>query len=421
MKPIVPRRLKSVRISVSGSKSLTHRALLAAGLARGVSVIENGLSCEDTHLTMEALGRLGAVITQGGEKRLHVTGCNGRFRGFSEALYLGNSGTSLRFLTALVVLGKGAYRLTGTERMGRRPLRELMDALRQLGVSIRSLENDGYPPVEVFAGNPLKTTARVDCTKSSQFLSGLLLMAPCTPGGMEIEVTHGPVSRPYVDLTLDVMDAFGVDFQRNGYERFIVPGGQSYRGRVFRVEGDCSQAGYFWAAAAVTGGSVTVTGIDPASRQGDLRLLELLEHMGCSVTRETGGIRVTGGSLHAIEADLSDMPDAVPTLAVTAAYAAGKTRIRGVPHLKGKESDRIDAVVKNLRRMGIHAEAHEDGLTVQGGVSHGAVIDPRNDHRIAMSFAVAGLNTPGVQIENASCVTKSFPDFWNVWDRLGGS
>ncbi len=418
MKPIEPRPITENRITVPGSKSLTHRALLAAGLAHGVSIIDNALSCQDTNLTIQALDRLGVSITQTDENRLQVVGCDGRFRSCRETLDLGNSGTSIRLLTALVVLGEGIYRLTGNNRMKQRPIQELIDGLNQLGVPARSLAENGCPPVEIVAGSHLASRVRLDCRRSSQFLSGLLFMAPCIPAGLEIEVTHGPVSKPYVDLTLEVMEAFGVHSQRIGYDRFIVPGSQHYRSRRFWVEGDCSQAGYFWGAAAISGGTITATGIDPDTRQGDLRIVSLLEEMGCTVVREPDGICVIGGSLHAIEADMSDLPDAVPTIAVVAAYAKGRTVIKGVGHLKGKESDRIDTVVTGLRKMGIEATAHEDGLSIQGGIPHGAVIATQDDHRIAMSFAAAGLKTPGVYIDNDACVGKSFPDFWKIWEGL---
>jgi 3-phosphoshikimate 1-carboxyvinyltransferase len=258
----------------------------------------------------------------------------------------------------------------------------------------------------------------LDCGESSQYLSALLLIAPYTENGIEIEVVRGPVSRPYIDMTLSVMERFGVAVAREGYTYFRVPGKTPYRPGSYRVEPDCSQAGYFWAAAAVTGSPVTVRGIPLDSRQGDLRFLEILESMGCRVARRTAGITVTGGPLSAVDVDMGDIPDLVPTLAVVAAFARGTTVIRNVAHLRVKESDRLSAVSLELGKTGIEAETNDSGISIRGGRPRGAVIDPHGDHRLAMSFAVCGLAAPGIFIENESCVEKSFPEFWKTLEGL---
>jgi 3-phosphoshikimate 1-carboxyvinyltransferase len=253
---------------------------------------------------------------------------------------------------------------------------------------------------------------------SSQFLSSLLLMAPCTPKGMSITVSHGPVSRPYVDMTVEILRRFGIRVERDGYTRFNVNGGQVYRAGDYTVAPDASQAGYFWGAAAITGGSVTVKGISIDSTQGDVRLVRVFERMGCRVNHTSDGITVTGGDLQAVTVDMGDMPDMVPTLAVVAAFAEGTTVIENVSHLKAKESDRLAATCTELNKMGIVAVAENDRLRVTGGAPRGASIETYEDHRIAMSFAMAGLAVPRVRILNPNCVEKSFPNFWEVWESL---
>jgi 3-phosphoshikimate 1-carboxyvinyltransferase len=253
---------------------------------------------------------------------------------------------------------------------------------------------------------------------SSQFLSALLLGAPYTREGLEVQVTHGPVSRPYIDITLDTMAIFGVQAERAGYAWFKVQGGQCYRAVNHAVEPDCSQAGYFWAAAAVTGSTVKVRGTRRNSRQGDIRIVDILEQMGCRVASQADGVAVSGGALSAVDVDMGDVPDAVPTVALVAAYARGRTVIRNVAHLREKESDRLAAVSTGLAQMEVAAGCDAETLWIEGGRPHAAAIDCCNDHRIAMSFAVAGLKTPGVLILDETCVQKSFPGFWETLEGL---
>jgi 3-phosphoshikimate 1-carboxyvinyltransferase len=419
MLTISPRPLKPEhRVSVPGSKSFTHRMLITAALADGASRLENPLHSEDTTLTARALGQLGARIETGSDGAFAVNGTGGRLQACSDPLYLGNSGTSMRLLTAVAALGRGEYRLTGSERMGSRPIAQLIDGLTQIGVPVHSLANTGCPPLSVTGGHLRGGQLSLDCSLSSQYLSALLLIAPYTAEGLDITVSAGPVSRPYIDMTVAVMEDFGVGMAREGYRRFRVAGGRRYRAGRYRVEADASQAGYFWAAAAISGTTVTVRGTAGGSLQGDSRFIELLEAMGCRVAAGAEGITVSGGPLQAITADMGDMPDMVPTLAVVAAFARGTTTIENVAHLKAKESDRIAAVVSELNRMGVSARAGADGLTVTGGQPAGAVIETYDDHRIAMSFALAGLKVPGVVIRDPDCVKKSFPNYWQVFETL---
>jgi 3-phosphoshikimate 1-carboxyvinyltransferase len=409
--------IKSCTVGVPGSKSFSHRMLMAAALSNGGCTVENCLKSDDTRFTIKALEQLGVQI-EDGRQRLSIEGKNGRFDATGEPVFLGNSGTSMRLLTALAALGKGTYVLTGSERMQERPLDDLLDGLGQIHVPVQSLKGNGCPPVAVTGGAVVGGNMRLRCGTSSQYLSAILLIAPCTRRGVEIEVIEGPVSKPYIDMTIHVMEQFGILVERSGYTYFKVAGGQTFQPGRYLVEPDCSQAGYFWAAAAVTGTGVKVQGITLNSLQGDIRLLRLFEAMGCRVQQEEDGLRLTGGALKAIDADMSDMPDMVPTLAVVSAFARGTTRISNVAHLRVKESDRLASVADGLTRMGISANRTDDGLVVEGGQPHGAEIDTYDDHRIAMSFAVAGLVTPGVIIRDERCVEKSFPDFWHVFSKL---
>jgi 3-phosphoshikimate 1-carboxyvinyltransferase len=404
-------------VTVPGSKSYTHRILIATALADGPSTIENTLKSEDTTLTAQALRSWGVSIEER-NGRIDVAGTGGNLTPCKEPVYLANSGTSMRLLTGIAALGKGKTLLTGSKRMQERPIRELLDGLGQIGVTARSVNDTGCPPVEVHGGVCEGGEMALDCRVSSQYLSSVLLMAPYTRQGIRVTLPFGLVSKPYVDMTVDIMNRLGVTVEREAYERFFAPGGQIYKNGGYVVEPDCSQASYFWAAAAITGKRLLVRNIARSSRQGDVHFVDLLERMGCRVTEEREGIAVTGGKLRAIETDMSDMPDVAPTLAVVAAFAEGTTVIRNIAHLKDKECDRIGSVAKELTKMGISVKATDDGLAVQGGRPRGALIDTYNDHRMAMCFSVAGLITKGVVIKDETCVVKSFPNYWEVFEGI---
>ena len=416
---IKPHRIGHCRVSVPGSKSYTHRTLIAAALSDGTCSVRNPLRSQDTLLTLGALEKMGAGVDDRNET-IAIEGLNGRFKPCAEPIYLANSGTSMRLLAGVAALGEGVYTLTGTPRMYHRPIGHLLEALNRLGIAARATQKNGCPPVEIPGGQAMGGPVAINCSVSSQFLSSLLLMAPCTPRGLSITVSHGPVSRPYIDMTVDILNRFGVRVQRDGYARFDIDGGQRYRAGDYAVEPDASQAGYFWGAAAITGGSVTVNGVSAASSQGDVGLAEVFGQMGCRVDRAADGITVTGGRLRAVTVDMADMPDMVPTLAVVAAFADGTTVIENVAHLKAKESDRLASTCSELKKMGIDARAEDDRLVVTGGQPKGADIQTYDDHRLAMSFAMAGLVTPGVRILDPNCVEKSFPAFWQVWESLYG-
>ena len=410
-------KIKDTTVSVPGSKSYTHRILIAEALSDGKCVIDNVLQSEDTLFTIACLKKMGIKV-EAEEGRFYVHGTGGRLQSPKEPMDLGNSGTSMRLLTAVAALGQGRCVLSGTQRMQQRPIQDLLDGLNQLGVIARSVNRNGCPPVEITGGNINGGKVSLDCHISSQFLSALLLVAPFAKESVEILVIRGPVSRPYVDITVSVMETFGATVMRDGYEHFTVPGGQKYQSGAYTVEPDYSQAGYFWAAAAISGAGFKVKKTAIESRQGDVRFTEVLKKMGCEAYDEKDGIRIVGKPLTATTVDMGDMPDIVPTLAVVAAFAKGTTVIENVAHLKDKESDRLSSVARELSKMGIEASATDSGLIIKGGTPHGAEIETYNDHRIAMSFALAGLRVKGVKIKNETCVKKSFPDFWEVFGQL---
>jgi 3-phosphoshikimate 1-carboxyvinyltransferase len=404
-------------VTIPGSKSYTHRALILSSLADGESILIHALRCEDTEHTSQALIKFGVPVFWESDD-VRILGRGGKFKATDERIDVGNSGTSMRFLTALAALKKGIILLDGNERMRKRPIGELLNGLGELGVKAYSQKGDDCPPVIVKSHGLNGGTVRIKGEESSQFLSGLLMVAPYAQRDVNIEVTGSLASKPYVDITLDVMSAFGVGIRNQRYHSFFIKAGQHYLPQKYRIEGDASNASYFFSAAAVCRGRVKVKNLNPATIQGDIGFLEILERMGCRVTRGKDWIEVLGGELRGIEKDMNEMPDLVPTLAVTAAFAQGKTVIQNIGHLRLKESDRIHALVVELSKMGIRTEEGEDWLEIEGGKPHGAEIETYDDHRMAMGFAIAGLVVPGVKIKGERCVDKSFPEFWEVLQRL---
>jgi len=404
-------------ITIPGSKSYTHRAFILSALADGESILISGLRSEDTDYTVQGLMKFGVPISWEGDVA-HVFGKGGELRAPAEVIYVGNSGASMRFLTALSALKDGRTLLDGSERMRKRPIGDLLDSLQMLGARAYSQEGSGYPPVVVESKGLAGGIAKIKGEESSQFLSALLMVAPYSQKDVCLEVTGQLASKPYVDITLDIMSAFGVEVQNEGYHSFLVRAGQSYLPQKYRIEGDASNASYFFSAAAVSRGRLKVRNFNPVSLQGDRGFLDILKKMGCEVILREDGVEVRGRELQGIEIDMNGMPDLVPTLAITAAFAQGKTVIRNVGHLHLKESDRIQALAVELSKMGIRVEEGEDWLRIEGGKPHGAEIESYNDHRIAMSFAVAGLVVPRVKIKGERCVDKSFPEFWEKLQTL---
>lgn len=409
-----------IRVTAPPSKSYTHRALIAAGLAAGESAIERPLHSDDTRITASALRQMGAAFSWE-DDLIRIRGTGGTPRcGPDTVLDMGDSGTSLRLLTTAALLCPEPVVITGSTRMKERPIDGLVTALNRIGGTIRYLGREGFPPVLV-DGTLLGGRVAVDSTVSSQFASSLLLSAPYAASGLDLVIQPGAVSRSYLDVTVDVMQSFGAVVTRDGYERFSVDPARKYSGRSYRVEGDYSSASYFFAMAAVCGGRATVTSLSPTSVQGDRRFLSALAAMGCRISAGEDAITLeSDGKLDGIEADLSSAPDTVQTLCMVAACARTPSRFTGIAHLHYKESDRILAIVRMLRALGGDVSAGTDGsITIRPARLHGGQIDPANDHRTAMSAAVLGLAVGDITINDAGCVSKSFPEFWEILQKEG--
>lgn len=408
-------------VDVPGSKSLTQRALIAASLADGESKLYGVLQSEDTHFSSEALSKMGVSIRKD-EGCWVVKGACGRIEAPEDDIYLGNNGTATRFLTSVAALGTGEFIIDGDDRMHERPIKPLMTALEGWGVDIESIHGTGCPPLSIRGEGIDGGRTTLPEGKSSQYLSSLLLVAPFAREQAVLEVTGEVLSKPYVIMTLHVMHDFGITVEAaTDLSYFSIPTGV-YQARDYHVEGDASSASYFWAAAAVTGGSVTVSNVPVPSLQGDAMLVPLLARMGCNITQEGNGITVEGPDrLEPISIDMGNMPDVVPTLAVVAAFAEGSTEITNIGHLRVKECDRLSGMVTELSRIGAKVEEYPDRMVIhgEGGRNlHGAEIETYSDHRMAMSMAVAGLKVPGIKITGELCVAKSFPDFWERFGLL---
>jgi 3-phosphoshikimate 1-carboxyvinyltransferase len=413
-------------VPVPGSKSLTNRVLVLAALAEGSSRLANALFSDDTAVMVESLQRLGfRVEVDPAAPTMTVHGQGGVIPEGSAELFAGGAGTVARFLTAVACLGRGRYRIDGIPRMRERPIRDLMDALGMLGASVTA--TGGCPPVTVEARGLRGGRAVVRGDVSSQFVSALLMAAPYADGDVEVVVEGRLVGAPYVEMTLAVMEAFGVEVGREGLRRFHIRAGQHYRGREYTVEPDASSAAYFLAAAAITGGRVAIPGLSARSLQADARFADVLEQMGCLVERSPDLTSVRGpgspqgpGVLRGVDVDMRAMSDQTMTLAAIAPFAAGSTRVRGVAHIRHQESDRLAATAAELRRLGQEVEEHGDGLSISPRPVRPAVVQTYGDHRIAMAFAVTGLRAPGIAVADPGCVAKTFPDFFERLEGLRG-
>ncbi len=423
MKLIKTKEIRESIISIPGSKSISHRAIICACLAKGKSIIRNVLKSDDVFYTITGLEKMGAGIREISQNDFEVQGFAGDPQPCDGDIYLGNSGTSMRLLAGIACLGNSAYILSGDKRMCQRPMGGLINALKMAGAEALSLNGDDCPPVQINGNNAIGGEIILDCSKTSQYLSSVLIAGALLNKGLDIKLPSATVSSPYIGLTMDIMEKFKVKAEKIDDMHYYVSGNQQYKAGEFIVEPDLSNASYFWAAGAITGKKIKIKNISRHSLQGDLRFLDILEHMGCRVEYDTDGISVIGRvnqgqNLKGVNVDMSDIPDVVPTLAVIACFAEGKTIISNIAHLREKECDRIDAVVSQLLKMGIKAEQGEDFLSVTGGTPSGAFIETFDDHRIAMAFSIAGIKVPGIQIENEECVGKSFPSFWDVFDAL---
>jgi 3-phosphoshikimate 1-carboxyvinyltransferase len=419
-------------VTVPGSKSITNRALVLAalGCAHGCGgcELEGALFSEDTEVMMAALQRLGLYAARRSGRSTPVIKVfrreeftPGPFAPEAD-LFVGNSGTTIRFLTAMLGLSHGNYRLDGIPRMRERPIADLLDALTQLGVDARSENGNGCPPVVIRANGLRGGEVSVRADVSSQYLSGLLLVAPFAEGETVIRVDGARVSEPYIEMTLDMLQQWGLTFTSEAGPAYRIPGRQRVREIEnyvdYAIEPDASAASYFWAAAAITGGRVTVSGLNRKSLQGDVRFVDVLERMGCRVEECEAGISVHGKPLRGVDVDMNDISDTVMTLGAVACFADGPTAIRNVGHIRHKETDRIAALATELRKLGAEVEERADGLTITPRPLRGCAVDTYNDHRMAMSLALVGLKVPGVVIRDPGCVAKTYPGFWQDLEAL---
>ncbi|HLK60074.1 MAG TPA: 3-phosphoshikimate 1-carboxyvinyltransferase [Chthonomonadaceae bacterium] len=444
--PILPlAQPPDVTVPIPGSKSLTNRALILAALAEGKSTLLGALTSEDTLVMSDSLHRLGFTVDADAEaETITVLGQGGRIPAADAKLFLANSGTSIRFLTAFTALGTGRYRLDGVERMRQRPQQDLLDALNGLGVSARSELSNGCPPliVEPEHGLPGGTT-RLNAEASSQFLTALLMVAPYARQDVTIEI-EGQLRPFYIEITRQMMAQWGVQITRQAESRvpepslplalnqpyvlrppcYHIASGQRYAAQAeYRIEPDASSASYFFAAAALTGGRVTIPGLGSDALQGDVRFAtEVLAEMGCTVTHDNEGLTVVGppdGKLQGVDRDMSAISDTSLTLAALAPFAASPTTVRNIGHARQQECDRIAAVCTELTRLGVEVEERSDGFTIcPARTIQPATLQTYGDHRVAMSFALIGLKVPGIVIDDPACVAKTFPDYWQRLERL---
>ncbi|WP_371756316.1 3-phosphoshikimate 1-carboxyvinyltransferase [Salmonella enterica] len=408
-------------INLPGSKSVSNRALLLAALACGKTVLTNLLDSDDVRHMLNALSALGINYTLSADRtRCDITGNGGPLRASGTLeLFLGNAGTAMRPLAAALCLGQNEIVLTGEPRMKERPIGHLVDSLRQGGANIDYLEQENYPPLRL-RGGFIGGDIEVDGSVSSQFLTALLMTAPLAPEDTIIRVKGELVSKPYIDITLNLMKTFGVEIANHHYQQFVVKGGQQYHspGR-YLVEGDPSSASYFLAAGAIKGGTVKVTGIGRKSMQGDIRFADVLEKMGATITWGDDFIACTRGELHAIDMDMNHIPDAAMTIATTALFAKGTTTLRNIYNWRVKETDRLFAMATELRKVGAEVEEGHDyiRITPPAKLQH-ADIGTYNDHRMAMCFSLVALSDTPVTILDPKCTAKTFPDYFEQLARM---
>jgi 3-phosphoshikimate 1-carboxyvinyltransferase len=406
-------------VRVPGSKSLTNRGLLIASLAKGTTRLMNTLFSDDSGYFAKALQTLGFdVQLDEASHEMTVTGLGGHIPVRQAELFIGNAGTAARFLSAFLTLGNGEYILDGDSRMRQRPIGDLADALAQLGAKLETTNH--CPPVKIIAAGLRGGRTRIAGNISSQFLSALLMVAPYAKFPIEIELTTELNSKPYVDMTITIMEDFGVQVNRQGYERFIIHPSFFSPLSSYSIESDASAASYFFAAPAICGGTVRVENVSRSSRQGDMAFLDILEKMGCTINEGDQCIEVTGTSaLSGVDVDMCDIPDTAQTLAAIAPFASSPTRVRGIASARLKETDRVHATCTELNRLGVRVDEHEDGMTIYPcDKIQPAAIQTYNDHRMAMAFSLIGLRVEGIHIQNPACVSKTFPNFFEVLEGL---
>ena len=413
-------------VKVPGSKSITNRALLIAALANGTTTLQNALFSDDSRYFAGALRELGFVLALDETNfTVSVQGQGGKITANSANLFIGNAGTAARFLSSFLCLGHGQYVLDGEPRMRERPIGDLVNSLAALGVQIEGTLNPASgaicPPVRITAKGLSAGNTRISGEVSSQYLSALMMVAPYANGPFTIEVIDELNSKPYVDMTERVMADFGISMRRDGYRSFTLTPATYTARPQYTVESDASAASYFFALPAITGGQVTVQNISRASIQGDIHFLDVMAQMGVDVTEKAGGITVSnpGRQITGIDIDMAHIPDTAQTLAAIAPFASSPTRIRGIASARVKETDRVSATCTELQKLGVQVEEFEDGMLIHPCRQlQPASIHTYKDHRMAMAFSLIGLRQPGVVIEDPSCVSKTFPNYFDVLESV---
>jgi 3-phosphoshikimate 1-carboxyvinyltransferase len=398
------------------SKAHTLRAIIIGSLAEGTTVIKNALLGEDQLNVINCLKKLRVKIDVSGDK-ITVQGSGGNYSPAESELNVGESGVGMNFLCSAANLSDKPVIITGSKRLIERPVGEVINGMRQLGCKIDYLDKDGFPPVKIYGGGIKGGQASIKGSKTSQYFSSITISSPYAQTDVTLNCVDEMTEKPYFDISLQMMAEFGVNAVNNNYKQIIIPGAKKYSAKELTIEGDYSSASFFFLAGAICKSNVAVSGLRTDTKQGDKAFLNLLEKMGCKVSTSKDKISIQGGELTAIEQDMSNIPDLVPPMAVAAAFAKGRSRLTNIGHLRLKESDRLAVMASELNKMGVTAECTPDSLIIEGTKqAHGAKIDPHNDHRIAMSFAAAGLVTGGQTIEDEKCVAKSFPDFWERFE-----
>lgn len=409
-----------VRVTVPGSKSMTNRALLMAALSDGMTKLEGILFSDDSRYFLSSLQSLGFDVTSDEQKcTAKVMGCGGAIPVKTGKIHVGSAGTAARFLTAMLALSDGEYEITASAQMEKRPMKPLFDTLTAMGAEFTYLKEEGFLPVKVKGSASRVHKAELDISKSTQFLSALLMTAPMLKNGLDIHITGERTDGAYIRITRNMMKEFGCIASHDGRDYHVAPG-QAYRSGTYVVEPDVSAACYFYAMAAVTGGSAVVNHVHEGLMQGDMKFLDVLKKMGCRVEDTREGIRVTGpfGGLTGVDVDMNDFSDQTMTLAAIAPFAKGETHIRNIAHISLQESDRMAAIMHNLESLGIRCEQENDGIVIYPGRCRGCEIETYEDHRMAMAFAIPGLLTEGVVIRDPMCCRKTFENYFEILTQI---
>ena len=408
-------------VEVPGSKSITNRALLMAALSEGRTTLTGVLFSDDSRHFLSSLINLGfEVEINESEKIVTVKGLGGSIPRKEAVIDVGSAGTAARFLTAMLALSDGTYVIDCSEQMKKRPMKPLFEALTFMGAGFDYLESEQHLPVRVTGNGGICRNISLDITKSTQFLSALLMMGPMIKSGMTIHITSEKVDGAYIRVTRKMLEQFGAAVALNGSD-YCIPAGSTFHGSVYAIEPDVSAACYFYAMAALKGGEITVKGVRMNLMQGDIKFLGVLEKLGCAILETEEGVRVIGpaaGSYGGIDITMNDFSDQAMTLAALAPFASSPTIIRGVSHIRLQECDRMQGIVNELTRVGVQCEADGENILIWPGIPHGAIIETYDDHRFAMAFTLLGLKAEGIIISNPLCCSKTFENYFEVLDEL---